>query len=78
MRLDKANRFMCISLGVTFGDHAKIAKKHFRTHFLEPWTPEHLMKFDVLYRAVSLRYYYVPLKVWSLPGICKTHFRGLE
>ncbi len=62
MWLLKTNRFMCILLGVTFGDHEKIAKNHFGTPFSRPWTPVPPLKFDLLYRAVSLVYNEVTYK----------------
>ncbi len=54
MGLLKTNRFICISLGVSFGAREKIAKNHFVTHFLKPLTPVGPLKFGVLSRAVSL------------------------
>ncbi len=56
MGLIKTNGFICISLGVTFEFHEKIAKNHYGAPFLKPWTPVNPLKFDVLSRTVSLGY----------------------
>ncbi len=78
MGLAKTNRFMCISLGVNFVDHEKIAKNHFETHFLKPWTPVPPLLFDVLPRPVSLGYNEIHIKVRSLALTWEAHFGGIE